>query len=89
MLHRAIRATLEAEARRRAELESEVARPADPGRLRALLVEMGRLAKRQERFAEFLACERAAAETAKLAQSEPDAEMRALALEEQQSIISL
>ena len=92
MLHRAIRATLEAEALRRSELEAELARPfegaaaKDPGRLRALLVENGRLAKRQERFGEFLACERGATEAAKLAQSESDAEMRALALDEQRTL---
>jgi peptide chain release factor 1 len=85
MLHPAVRAMLEAEAQRALELQElltreDVAR--DPARLRGLLLEMGRLEKRVRRFDELRRHEREAASATALAESEPDAEMKALAAEE-------
>jgi peptide chain release factor 1 len=85
MLHPAVRATLEGEARRTAELQELLSRPdtaRDPVLLKGLLLEAGRLEKRVRRFHELKRLERDASEAAALAQAERDAELRALASEE-------
>ena len=85
MLHPALRALLESESQRKAQLEQELAGPdaaRDPARLRSLLQESGRLRRRVERFAELTRHELATREADELARSESDAEMQALAREE-------
>jgi len=85
VLHPALRALLESESQRKAQLEQELAGPdaaRDPARLRSLLQESGRLRRRVERFAELTRHELATREADELAQSESDAEMQALAREE-------
>jgi len=89
MLHPAVRATLEAEAQRAAELQELLSRPdvaRDPARLKSLLLETGRLEKRAKRFVELKRCERGAEEAAAVALAEGDGELRALALEEESTL---
>jgi len=85
MLHPSVRALLDADVHRHAELEELLARPdvaKDAARLKSLLVESGRLDRRVKRYGELRRLERVAAEALALAASETDAEMRALATAE-------
>ena len=85
MLHPSVRALLEAEAARLAELQAQLARPdvaRDGGRLRAMLVESGALERRVRRFGELQRLERTAAESRALAASEGRGELHQLALAE-------
>jgi len=84
MLDAPIRAVLEREAARYAELEQDLSRPevtSDPARLKAAMLESGRLAKRVRRFHEYQALERRRDE-ARVMLEEADRELRDLAEEE-------
>ncbi len=90
MLHPAVRAILETETKRHAELQELLGRPEvvrDAAQWKELLVEAGRLERRHRRYEELLRMERTASEADALAASagSRDPEMAALAEEEARS----